>query len=569
MTHVVYEGKDIYLIGTAHVSKKSVEEVERVIEELRPDSVCVELDAQRLRMLEDENSWKKLDIFAVIRQKRVLFLLSTLALSAFQKKMGERDGVRPGSELYAGVLAARRLGAELVLADRDVQATLKRTWANLSFWNKVQITSLLVEAPFRAEEISGEFIESLKDQDTIGEMMKVFADEFPRLKKPFIDERDSFLISAIREAKGKKIVGVVGAAHVAGMKARLHEKVDREELAKLPPPSAVGKIVAWAIPALIVLGFVYGYQKAGASGLTDAMITLGDSSVRRRGALHPSLARPPAERADRFSRGSAHRAPPSHQLGHGDRSPRGLPPQTDRRRLREAPHRHPIGARSIREPRFEGFPRLPRVDLRYGDRDVDRNLPDGRAAREIASRRDLRGRRVGGYPRPPLFAENLVMKPMRLVVGNLNYSSWSMRAWLALTEAEIPFKIFDVKLRESPDYKETILGFSGAGKVPILVDGNLSIHESLAICEMPPRSPPRKGCGRRIERSAREDAPSRARCSRVFPPSEPRSPRISARARAKLRRSAPRSIATSSASNKFSRLPSRPRPASFSSANSA
>jgi glutathione S-transferase len=75
------------------------------------------------------------------------------------------------------------------------------------------------------------------------------------------------------------------------------------------------------------------------------------------------------------------------------------------------------------------------------------------------------------------------MKSLRLVVGNLNYSSWSMRPWLALTESGLPFKLFDVKMKEAPDYKDTILGFSGAGKVPILVEANLSIHESLAICE--------------------------------------------------------------------------------------
>jgi pheromone shutdown-related protein TraB len=257
------------LIGTAHVSRKSVEEVERVIRELRPDAVCVELDPQRLSMLENENSWKKLDIFQVIQQKRVLFLLATLALTAFQKKMGEKDGVRPGSELYAGVLAARELGAELVLADRDVQATLKRTWHNLSFWNKVQITSLLIEAPFRAQDITVESIEELKDEDSLGEMMNRIAEELPLLKTPLIDERDSFLISSIREAKGTKIVGVVGAAHVPGMKQRLHEKVDRAELAKLPPPSIWGKLFAWLLPTLLLLGFYYGYQKSGAVGLAE------------------------------------------------------------------------------------------------------------------------------------------------------------------------------------------------------------------------------------------------------------------------------------------------------------
>ncbi len=72
---------------------------------------------------------------------------------------------------------------------------------------------------------------------------------------------------------------------------------------------------------------------------------------------------------------------------------------------------------------------------------------------------------------------------LRLVCGNLNYSSWSMRPWLALKHAGLPFKTHDIGLKTAPDWKERILAFSGAGYVPILVDGSLSVHESLAICE--------------------------------------------------------------------------------------
>ncbi len=72
---------------------------------------------------------------------------------------------------------------------------------------------------------------------------------------------------------------------------------------------------------------------------------------------------------------------------------------------------------------------------------------------------------------------------LRLIIGNLNYSSWSMRAWLALRHAGLDFKIHDIGMRAQGDWKGRILAFSGAGKVPILIDGSLSVHESLAICE--------------------------------------------------------------------------------------
>src|SRR5690606_13454664 len=141
VTRVEYEGKEIFIVGTAHISHRSVEEVRRVIDEVRPDTVCVELDQMRYDTLVNGEAWRKLDIFSVIRQKRVLFLLTSLALSTYQRKLGERLGVRPGEELLTAVEKAKEIGAELVLADRDVQATLKRTWANLSFWNKVRLSS--------------------------------------------------------------------------------------------------------------------------------------------------------------------------------------------------------------------------------------------------------------------------------------------------------------------------------------------------------------------------------------------------------------------------------------------
>ncbi len=72
---------------------------------------------------------------------------------------------------------------------------------------------------------------------------------------------------------------------------------------------------------------------------------------------------------------------------------------------------------------------------------------------------------------------------MKLIIASLNYSSWSVRPWLALQHAGAAFSTHEVPLRTAADWKDQILRFSGAGKVPVLVDGALSVHESLAICE--------------------------------------------------------------------------------------
>lgn len=272
VTRVEYEGKEIFIVGTAHISRRSVEEVRRVIDEVRPDTVCVELDQMRYDTLVNGESWRKLDIFSVIRQKRVLFLLTSLALSTYQRKLGERLGVRPGEELMTAVEKAKEIGAELVLADRNVQATLKRTWANLSFWNKARLASELLVAPFAVAEVDEERIEQLKDRDTISEMLNEVAEALPGVKEPLIDERDRFLMSKIQEAPGARIVAVVGAGHVQGMLTHLGEQVDREALSQLPPPSRTVQLLKWVIPTIILLAFYWGYQKHAGEGLQRMLL---------------------------------------------------------------------------------------------------------------------------------------------------------------------------------------------------------------------------------------------------------------------------------------------------------
>jgi len=268
VTRVEHGGKDITIVGTAHVSQKSVEEVRRVISETRPDTVCVELDQGRHDSLIDQKRFQKLNLFQVIKQKRVLYLLANLALSAYQKKIGDKIGVRPGAELLAAVQTCREVGAELVLADRDIQATLKRTWSNISLVNKARLAASLLAAPFAMEEISEAQIERLKDRDTISDMLSQLAEMVPGLKEPLIDERDQYLASSIDRAPGKSIVAVVGAGHVQGILNNLGKDVDRSALEKLPPPSKRARIFGWLIPVIVLGAFFFG---AGHSHSTESL----------------------------------------------------------------------------------------------------------------------------------------------------------------------------------------------------------------------------------------------------------------------------------------------------------
>ena len=270
ITRIHLNEKEYILIGTAHVSKSSAELVKKVIEEERPDSVCIELDQQRYQAVTEEKKWKETDIFKIIKEKKATVFLINLALSSFQKRMADQLGTNPGQEMIQGIQSAKEIGAELVLADRNIQTTFSRVWGNLGFKGKVTLLTQIVYSIFSKEEITEEELESLKSKDTIEAMLQEFTETFPQLKKPLIDERDQYLAEKIKNAPGKKIVAVLGAAHVPGIMKEIYKDHDLKSLTETPPKSNTPKIIGWAIPlfiiAIILLTFtmnpVAGWQQA-------------------------------------------------------------------------------------------------------------------------------------------------------------------------------------------------------------------------------------------------------------------------------------------------------------------
>lgn len=255
------DGSTIYLIGTAHVSEESVTEVQDVIEQLQPDTVCVELCQTRYDALTDENRWRKLDIFKVIREGKTLLLLANLALGAYQRKLGAELGVDPGAELLAGARKAEEVGAELLLVDREIQTTLRRTWANVGFFKKMELLTAVVGATFTSEKVSAETIEHLKGRAQLSEMLAEFAKHLPEVKEPLIDERDRYMMAKIADAPGDTVVAVVGAAHVPGMQAHFGQPTDIAELDVQPKPKRWVSLLKWVIPTLILAAFAFGWSR--------------------------------------------------------------------------------------------------------------------------------------------------------------------------------------------------------------------------------------------------------------------------------------------------------------------
>lgn len=266
ITRIQLNGKEYILIGTAHVSRNSAEQVKEVIEAEQPDSVCIELDEGRYQSMMDGNKWKNTDIFQVIKEKKATLLLMNLAISSFQRRMASQFNIQAGQEMLQGIRSAKEIGADLVLADRNIQTTFSRIWSNLGLKGKSMLLTQVFASIFSKETITEEELEQMKSQDMIDSMLHEFTKAFPRLKTPLIDERDQYLSQKIKDAPGKKVVAVLGAAHVPGITKEIQKEHDLQKLSEIPPKSKWPKIIGWSIPILILAAIAYTFISNPAAG---------------------------------------------------------------------------------------------------------------------------------------------------------------------------------------------------------------------------------------------------------------------------------------------------------------
>ncbi|MCC6607253.1 MAG: TraB/GumN family protein [Anaerolineae bacterium] len=271
---VPVNGREFILIGTAHISQESTDLVRAVIEQERPDVVCVELDDQRYKTLSDKTKWENLDLKQIIRQQQLMTLLINLLLASYQRRLGQKLGVAPGTELLEATRVAQELGIPLALVDRDVRITLRRAWNSMSFWEKMKLLSSGFVGAVEGEEISEEMLSEIRQSDVLTELMNELGEFMPVLKGVLIDERDTYIAQKTRDAVGDKVVAVVGAGHLSGIKRALLEnrQEDLSLIEQVPPPSPVGKIIGWGIPAIIVGMIVYIGFTQGASAAGDNML---------------------------------------------------------------------------------------------------------------------------------------------------------------------------------------------------------------------------------------------------------------------------------------------------------
>lgn len=255
--NIKYQDKDITLVKTAHISKNSVEDVKRTVEEIKPDSICVELDPDRYDSIIHSDTWRNRDITQVIKDKKVGFLMVNIILASFQKRMAKKMDNTSGQEMIAGINLAKENDLNLVLADRSIKNTFTRIWNKLGFFEKAKLIYAIILSIFEDEDITEEDLEQLKKSDALEAALNEIGKDFPIVKEVLVDERDKYLAHKIKNAPGNKIVAIIGAAHANGIIKNIPLDYSIDELDDTSKKKGLGSLLKWILPLGLIGIVVY------------------------------------------------------------------------------------------------------------------------------------------------------------------------------------------------------------------------------------------------------------------------------------------------------------------------
>jgi pheromone shutdown-related protein TraB len=272
------DGVEYVMLGTAHVSRNSVDAVDALLAHEHFDAVAVELCDSRAQSMRDPEAFKQMDLFKVIRQGKAGMVAASLVLSTFQKRLADQSGIQPGAEMKAAMDGADQRSLPLWLIDREVGTTLKRAWHSVGFWQRFGLLGGLLASVFEREEIEQGEIEKLKQGDLLESAFSEFASESQPLYNSLIGERDAFMAARLRQETARsatdeprRVLVVIGAGHLKGLSGLLREQKNDPaatiaELAATPPKARWPKWLAVALVLLVFGAIAYAFHRNAALG---------------------------------------------------------------------------------------------------------------------------------------------------------------------------------------------------------------------------------------------------------------------------------------------------------------
>lgn len=269
---VVCGDRRFILLGTAHVSKASADEVQAEIASGEYDAVAIELCDARHAALTRGDEVADMDLFQVLRQGKAGMVAANLALGAYQQRLAEQFGIEPGAEMRAAITESEQAGLPLALIDRNIGITLKRVYRRIPWWQRVSTMASLAASLVSSEKISEDDIEKLKEGDMLESTFNEFAEESEAMHAALIDERDQYMAAQLlSQGKPGTTLVVIGAGHLKGMAGYLAQgnttpEQTIAELDTVPPGARWVKWIPWLVVALVIAGFVIGFSRSTGLG---------------------------------------------------------------------------------------------------------------------------------------------------------------------------------------------------------------------------------------------------------------------------------------------------------------
>ncbi|KAL3509667.1 hypothetical protein ACH5RR_029068 [Cinchona calisaya] len=257
---------DVYLVGTAHVSTESCEEVKAVINFLKPEVVFLELCSSRVTILQPQNL-KVPTVGEMVDMWKKNHNLFGILYGWFLAKVASQLAVLPGAEFRVAYEEAMKYGGKVILGDRPVQITLKRTWAKMPLWHKTKLlSSLLFQAvSLPSPKDLSRMLKEMDDVDMLTLVIQEMSKQFPTLMETLVHERDKYMSSTLLRIAGEhsSVVAVVGKGHLPGIKKHWKQPFEVKELLAMPTQKTaitVGKIlttVGVAVAGVAIVSGIY------------------------------------------------------------------------------------------------------------------------------------------------------------------------------------------------------------------------------------------------------------------------------------------------------------------------
>lgn len=261
------------LLGTAHVSRASAEEVRTEIESGAYDRVAIELCDARHQALTQRDAMEQMDLFQVLRQGKAGMVAANLALGAYQQRLAEQFDIEPGAEMRAAIEASDEASLPLLLVDRNIGVTLKRVYRSIPWWQRLGTMAALFGSLLSSDKIEEEDIEKLKQGDVLEATFNEFAESSAALHEALIDERDRYMASRLLQQAdvGGNTLVVIGAGHLKGLTRYLQQPLpepaaEQKRLDVVPPGARWVKWIPWVVLVLVLGGFVWGFMRSPGLG---------------------------------------------------------------------------------------------------------------------------------------------------------------------------------------------------------------------------------------------------------------------------------------------------------------